>query len=1074
MWAVLLLVVAILAGLEILKLKELSSLPGLHYLPTYLSTPLTTQSEHQIIITLAAVISGFSILFIFGYVGKALIDAFRLFIVTLLLKRSRRKGRMEDPASDMLNWHWWIYPLFSRLWREFAESLHRQPHPENKNDEKRVLYRATVPSELVFSLQTLVDVPLKVEFFRHLPGILTGAGIVSTFAGILFGLTEFNPAVAAELVTQELKNLFVGVSTAFVASFFAIFSAILITITEKLILQWRYSQVVSFQLFLDDCFKLGADSEYLARLVSNGDNSLRHIEAGLEKVAASINKNSDQASALPEGQVAELLPLIERLTTVLEQDRKETIRTMDSAIREGFSAPLRVISRAIELSLTEQSRRQEEIRILENRLAGFGERMDVALGELSRGMHTFQEAIGLLNAKHGKSPDILTSLAKLEAATISNIKESVNDLSNSLEQNLNSNFIVATNQINEVIGGRTNQINAAVTGNGKQIKEAIVSSTNQISEVVAGSGKQVNAAIIGSTNQLNEAITGSGKQINETISDNSNQLKDTIFSSNNQLREALASDNNQIKEAINDNGNQLNMTVERGTNSLTDLLNDERHQFNSTVEIGINRIKDIVENDSGQLKDILDGGVNQIIGAVEQGNNQINAAVDSANNQLKHVINESTQQIITATTSQTYPEIIAYINSANTKLEQSFGTTLRDLETKTQTGLQGSTDKIVTAIGSQLAESIDGTRPDPLPSQQLLTEFRDHLASLINSLTVRISKVEDKVAMEQMVIEGHLNRLDLSIKTESEQQDANNKAHIEGLIDRTQEKLDGELRQLSSGIHRELGQLLSLIREASGTISSHLDRQSVQLATNEQQYRQQFQELAKQQEAGINSSLEKINQNQELTNKERADRLLDQLLSSSNQLVDRVQSSVRTELLDTSRAVTDSIRQARDEQSRETVEMTERILSTVSDKMSSSVSEIASGLNLLRDKVTTEKESLNNTMQGWVNDLTTLNQEESQELARRIKGVMDQVDNRHDGMINVLNQLNQGIGDDLLEMKEKIINSSQESEQKLAKTLTDLGHGVQNTVQRTSEEQNAFIELLSERLEIMRQKLRIK
>ena len=34
----------------------------------------------------------------------------------------------------------------------------------------------------------MVDAPLRTEFYKHLPGILTGLGIIGTFSGLIIGL----------------------------------------------------------------------------------------------------------------------------------------------------------------------------------------------------------------------------------------------------------------------------------------------------------------------------------------------------------------------------------------------------------------------------------------------------------------------------------------------------------------------------------------------------------------------------------------------------------------------------------------------------------------------------------------------------------------------------------------------------------------------------------------------------------------------------------------------------------------------------------------------------------------------
>ncbi|MBF0439617.1 MAG: hypothetical protein HQL93_10910, partial [Magnetococcales bacterium] len=196
-WTLLLVGAAIVFGLYVARELDVVALSKWASLPPFLSVPLQRQGDNAIIATLAGVVSGFLFLFLIGYVAQSLLDAMRLGWAVQSLKRKRLQG---SPPSQ---WRWFSYPLFTRLWREYAQSL-QQPE-----------YVSNMPAEMVFSQQALVDVPMRVEFFRHLPGILTGSGIVSTFAGILMGLTGFNPSVGAEHVTQELQGLFMGVSTAF-------------------------------------------------------------------------------------------------------------------------------------------------------------------------------------------------------------------------------------------------------------------------------------------------------------------------------------------------------------------------------------------------------------------------------------------------------------------------------------------------------------------------------------------------------------------------------------------------------------------------------------------------------------------------------------------------------------------------------------------------------------------------------------------------------------------------------------------------------------------------------------------
>ena len=69
---------------------------------------------------------------------------------------------------------------FAHHWSEFQETLHDQ-YADGDGERTLERTRATASASHFFSAQSVVDTPLHTEYFRHLPGILTGLGIIGTF-----------------------------------------------------------------------------------------------------------------------------------------------------------------------------------------------------------------------------------------------------------------------------------------------------------------------------------------------------------------------------------------------------------------------------------------------------------------------------------------------------------------------------------------------------------------------------------------------------------------------------------------------------------------------------------------------------------------------------------------------------------------------------------------------------------------------------------------------------------------------------------------------------------------------------
>ena len=80
-------------------------------------------------------------------------------------------------------------PRLSHLWGEYQESLHDQR--EFRDGQMTVIAtRSTVPADAYFNGPLVIDGSLRTEFFKHVPGLFTGVGIIGTFYGLILGLGQ--------------------------------------------------------------------------------------------------------------------------------------------------------------------------------------------------------------------------------------------------------------------------------------------------------------------------------------------------------------------------------------------------------------------------------------------------------------------------------------------------------------------------------------------------------------------------------------------------------------------------------------------------------------------------------------------------------------------------------------------------------------------------------------------------------------------------------------------------------------------------------------------------------------------
>ena len=262
---------------------------------------------------------------------------------------------------------------FNRLWNEFKNSLHEMSSEDGT--DKSV--RSTLTADFYFSKEAIVDSYINVEFFKHLPGMLTGIGIIGTFTGLIWGLRQFNTNNAVETL-----NLLLGeVSSAFLGSGIAIFVAILITFFEKQTLNSCYKRLDETAKLLDSLYKAGVGEDYLARLVKATETSARNsidfkqvlienLEVMMEKQSQVIGRTIAESLESP---IDKLLLIVNKASgdqsDVIKNLVDSLMNTFIAKIDQAFGSQIEAVNQAIFRSTTTMESVEESMRRLLNDIA---------------------------------------------------------------------------------------------------------------------------------------------------------------------------------------------------------------------------------------------------------------------------------------------------------------------------------------------------------------------------------------------------------------------------------------------------------------------------------------------------------------------------------------------------------------------------------------------------------------------------------------------------------------------------------------------------------------------------------
>lgn len=237
--------------------------------------------------------------------------------------------------------------MLEKAWKDFAKTLHPQTGVINGVKRNRK-FRLTVPVSTHFSASTVIDRPLGVEYFKHLPGILTGIGIIGTFSGLLFGLSNFD-ASSVENMNESITLLIGGVRDAFYASAAAICAAMVITHWEKSLYRKNLAALDDLVDAMNGLFEPGVGEEYLATLVqhsSSASNLTRDLKDDLLQAMLPVIKQLESVQGQRDDGLSQALEkalnesnkrLVNQLETALARQVKQPIEEMGARLDNRLS-----------------------------------------------------------------------------------------------------------------------------------------------------------------------------------------------------------------------------------------------------------------------------------------------------------------------------------------------------------------------------------------------------------------------------------------------------------------------------------------------------------------------------------------------------------------------------------------------------------------------------------------------------------------------------------------------------------------------------------------------------------------
>jgi len=604
---------------------------------------LFLQSWH--VWTVSAIIAIVSIGFVFRFTLPALRLGRSLAVTIKALATVKAKAGGEAADLDEIAKEAMADPRMAHLWAEYAETLHPQRADDGAGVMRIKRWRATTQAETFFSEHALVDLPLRTEFYKHVPGILTGLGIIGTFSGLIMGLIDFNVSINPIQAQAELSNLVKAVGHAFFVSAAAITLAMLFTWIEKSLVSARYRQVEDLSQLIDSLFDAGAGEEYLERLV----------------LASEIQ--ATQASQIKDALVADLREILSEMTArQVEENARATGQVsvdVGKAIGDHLGEPIAAIAEAVKGVSANQG--DAINKMLTDVLSSFSAQMRDMFGGQMQGMSD------LLRQTSDAMRDTASQFARLAEGMDLAGKNAVDAMADRLNHAITS--MEARQQImNKQMGAFVEQLRTMTAESqsetGKKMQEALATIGEQVAAAVGELRRQAEDAsdsqgrrqqlfeestgqAIGSLSQQTEALLAQSVETNSALQDTIARLSSATteaISGLNQGAETLyvaASDfakaGSGVSETMRSSAAAVELiressgTLASATNAARDILADYGRTRDSFAMM-ISEMKSIVENARKEAS-----MTSEIVNTLKEAARQLAAAERQSEEYLKAV-----------------------------------------------------------------------------------------------------------------------------------------------------------------------------------------------------------------------------------------------------------------------------------------------------------------------------------------------------------------------------------------------------------------------------------------------------
>jgi methyl-accepting chemotaxis protein len=575
-----------------------------------------------------------------------------LFYVFRLLSVTRRiRRKLESLSKDFSEEVIKKDKLFKQVWKDYQESF-IEFNGGKKTDEYSYDY---------FNEKHLLSANTNLRLINSIPATLVGFGILGTFIGLTYGISNFQTS-STEQIKDSIEILLSGMGTAFVSSIYGMLLSLVFTFFERVQVNSLHNSIHSLCYKLDKKFRISKEDERTIELQQQlrllNEYFIFKDENGNDVKPGNVfrdifNENKKQSVAL-QAFSTDLANLIEAgFEKILTDPDKKELHSLIVELKK--STDLMKVAIETEIQKLGDKLQDPATKMIEKML-------DDLKGALGNMVNDFNKSVS------GSAKDEIENLTKL----LGQAGGSLNEFPNKLEEmtdKLNENFQGLQHIVKDISKQTLEQSEDSTRKMREQVEETTSLLGNKIGDLQVGQevlmtkqteNLQVSENLLKSFNTSIERLNELSNQVNDTVSSfskvqselnsASGQLKsitDNVLSSSNSFKEAQLKFAQHSNEFLENNA----ITIEEIQKSLQHaekLSNDYSEKF-EIIENGLQGIFQQLNTGLEDYRNTVGESVESFLGKYTEAlTNTAKSLADAANTQKgiqTELLDELTEQV---------------------------------------------------------------------------------------------------------------------------------------------------------------------------------------------------------------------------------------------------------------------------------------------------------------------------------------------------------------------------------------------------------------------------------------------